>query len=51
MTALRVMNSVELKLIIVTFITISLSSCVSDTMLILSVLIPVTFAISDSISV
>lgn len=51
MVAFKVVNSVEFNSTIVAFITIVSSlSCLTDTILILSALIPVAFAILDSIS-
>ena len=49
--AFKVVNSVKFNSTIVAFITmVSLLSCVTDNTLILSALIPVAFAILDSIS-
>lgn len=51
MTVCKAVKSVEFKSIIVAFITSSLSSCINDTMFILSTLIPMALAMSDSMSV
>ena len=51
MVAFKVVNSVKFNFTIVAFITmVSLLSCPTDNTLILSALIPVAFAILDSIS-